>query len=140
MLKVIKTIAFIWVLLTLTVTTSVLVYTTFLKVEKPLKQKIIETEISRIDTVYTSPPSLSKFSFGSVDTSWNGTDLGLTVVSRHVYSTASWEVVIGCIDGYQYYLSTSESAFAPRVANGPNGMIALPCQINTANNPQPGKE
>jgi hypothetical protein len=124
-----KYIAIAVMFLVLTTTEGVLIYSTFFKTEKPQRQKIVETEIYRIDTVYISPPNAIKFDFGLIDTTWKGNDVGIKVLNASLKPEANFELIIVCIDGYQYYLSLNDASFTARVINGPNGMIAVPCKV-----------
>lgn len=99
------------------------------KPEKHRRVNVEETIITRVDTVYTSPPNAIKLDFGSIDTSWKGNDPGVVMLTRKINPSADFQLLIVCIDGYQYYVASKEASFSPRVMNGPNGMIAVPCKL-----------
>lgn len=99
--------------------------------KKPIRHRVIETEISHVDTVYTTPPAAVRFDFGTIDTTWHGNDVGLKVLNKKIKPDADFNLIIICIDGYQYYAGNSDDSFSPRVMNGPNGMIAVPCKISS---------
>ena len=116
-------------------------YSLMYKQEKRTRYKVVETEISRIDTVYTTPPGILKLDLGLIDTTWDGNDVGIKVFDRRIYSTAEFGLVIACIDGFQYYICSGQrDCITPRVMNGPNGAIAVPCEASQADNPAPEGE